>query len=111
MAESRFERMAEAAPDTPPRPALKRKRMQKYRREWEESNTWLESVSGNEYQANCTICRRVFSVAHGGLSDVRQHASGEQHSRNARGHRNQSTVSQFFIPQSSPEADSVMTVF
>ncbi|GAA6102742.1 uncharacterized protein LOC113746684 [Tachysurus ichikawai] len=101
-----------ASPDNPLRPALKdselkRKRMQKYRRVWEESNTWLESVSSNEYQSNCTICRRVFSVAHGCLSDVRQHASGEQHSRNARAQRNQSTVAQFFIPQSSPEADSV----
>ena len=31
-----------AATDTLP---AKRKRLQKYRREWEETNTWLDSVS------------------------------------------------------------------
>ena len=33
-------------PDPPPRPQ-KRKRLQKYRREWEEAHPWLDSVSDN----------------------------------------------------------------
>jgi len=95
--------------DTPPRPK-KTKRLQKYRREWEEANPWLDSVSGDVYKANCKVCRRVFSVAHGGLTDIRQHASGEQHSRNIRTQRTQAQVSQFFMTETSPEIDSVWDI-
>ena len=85
--------------------------MQRYRREWEEEHPWLDSVSGNEYKGNCKVCRRVFSVAHGGLSDIRQHAAGEQHRRNVRVQTTQAAVAQFFIPQSSPETDMVRFVW
>ena len=60
-----------SATSTPP--AKKKKRLQKYRQEWEEANPWVCRVTGDEYKANCTVCRRVFSVAHGGLSDIKQH--------------------------------------
>ncbi|CAL8240021.1 unnamed protein product, partial [Gadus morhua 'NCC'] len=109
-------------PDTSPRPQ-KRKRLQKYGREWEDAHPRLDSVSGDVYKASCKICRRVFSVAHGGLSDIRQHATGEQHCRHERSQKTQASVSQFFyillavvwsgfarlqffIPQSSPEVDT-----
>ena len=98
-----------ATPDTPPRPQ-KRKRLQKYGREWEDAHPWLDSVSGDVYKASCKICRRVFSVAHGGLSDIRQHATGEQHCRHERSQKTQASVSQFFIPQSSPEVDTVWDI-
>ena len=71
-----------SAVENPP-PPKKGKRQQKYRREWEEANPWLDSVSGDVFKANCKACRRSFSVSHGGLSDVRQHASGGQHCKNA----------------------------
>ena len=61
-------------------------------------------------KASCKICRRVFSVAHGGLSDIRQHATGEQHCRHERSQKTQASVSQFFIPQSSPEVDTVWDI-
>ncbi|CAL8282480.1 unnamed protein product [Gadus morhua 'NCC'] len=92
-------------PGTPPRPQ-KRKRLPKYGREWEDAHAWLDSVNGDVYKASCKICRRVFSVAHGGLSDIRQHATGEQHCRHERSQKTQASVSQFFIPQSSPEVDT-----
>ena len=33
------------------------KRLQKYRREWEEAHPWLDSVSGVVYKANCKMCQ------------------------------------------------------
>ena len=94
---------------TPP-PQKKVKRLQKYRHEWEEAYPWLSSVRGDLYKANCNACRRIFSVSHGGLSDIKQHASGEQHSRNVRSQKNQSVVSQFFMTETSPETDSVCEI-
>ena len=98
---------------TPP-PQKKVKRLQKYRHEWEEAYPWLSSVRGEApgdlYKANCNACRRIFSVSHGGLSDIKQHASGEQHSRNVRSQKNQSVVSQFFMTETSPETDSVCEI-
>ncbi|XP_076033554.1 uncharacterized protein LOC143020733 [Oratosquilla oratoria] len=89
-------------------PHKKGKLLQKYRHEWEEAYPCLNSVSEELYKANCKACRRTFSVSHGGLSDIKQHASGEQHSRNARSQKTQSVVSQFFMTETSQaEIDSV----
>ncbi|KAK1890743.1 Recombination protein RecR [Dissostichus eleginoides] len=93
--------------DTPPRPQKRKHRQQKYRREWEEANQWLDRVPEDDYKANCKACRRTFSVSHGGLSDVKQHAAGDLHSRNIRTQRSQAPVSQFFIAETSPEIDSI----
>ncbi|KAJ8352127.1 hypothetical protein SKAU_G00236030 [Synaphobranchus kaupii] len=60
---------------------VKRKRLSKYRTEWQTEHEWVSPVSGNEYKANCTVCHRVFSVAHGGLSDLKQHSAGHYHIR------------------------------
>ena len=46
-------------------PAPMSPRQQKYRREWEEANPWLDTEV--EFEANCKACQRTFSVLHGGL--------------------------------------------
>ncbi|CAL9686817.1 unnamed protein product [Knipowitschia caucasica] len=90
---------------TPPR--KKTKRMQKYREEWEQENTWVEKVRDNMYKASCTVCRRTFSVAHGGQTDLRQHASSGGHMRNVRDNKTRGTLDQFVVHQATPEADMV----
>lgn len=95
-----------SAVDNPP-PQKKSKRLQKYRREWEKDNPWLECTSGDVYKASCKACHRSFSVSHGGMSDVKQHASGAQHCKNFKTQKTQRAVSQFFISEISPETDSV----
>lgn len=102
-----FKNKCKMCSDTPPRPQKRKHRQQKYRREWEEANQWLDRVPEDDYKANCKACRRTFSVSHGGLSDVKQHAAGDLHSRNIRTQRSQAPVSQFFIAETSPEIDSV----
>lgn len=91
--------------ETPP--PLPNKKGRKYRREWEEANPWLDSVNGDVYRANCKACRRTFTICHGGVTDIKQHASGEQHTRCIRTQKTQSLVSQFFMTETSPEIDSV----
>lgn len=61
------------------------KRLQKYREQWEKGSTWVKKVRSDYYKAHCTVCRRTFSIAHSGLTDVKQRASSDGHKRNIRG--------------------------
>lgn len=54
-------------------PSKKAKRLTKYNHSWENSYSWLKQFKENPYQASCR--NKDFSCAHGGLSDVKQHAS------------------------------------
>ena len=85
--------------------------MQKYREEWEKANTWVENVRDNVYKAHCTVCRRAFSVAHGGLNDLKQHAASGGHMRSIRDNKTRGTLDQFVVHQATPEADMVRTIF
>ena len=98
--------------NTPPRPGpppkkIKAKRKSKYRAEWEKDYTWLESVIDDEHKAHCMVCRRAFTVSHGGLNDVTKHASGECHKKNEKKKKSQGALRTFLIPQSTPEANMV----
>ncbi|KAJ8349752.1 hypothetical protein SKAU_G00248820 [Synaphobranchus kaupii] len=88
-------------------PKKRMKRLCKYRSEWEKEHDWLENVRDNAYKANCTVCRRNVSISHGGLADVKQHASGENHKRSERQRRSQGAMSQFLVRQATPEANMV----
>lgn len=90
----------------------KKRRLQKYRKEWEREYSWVECVRGNDFKANCTVCRRVFTIGHGGVCDLKQHASGESHKRNERARRTQAdqVLSKFLVRQASPEADLVRII-
>lgn len=90
---------------TPPR--KKQRRMQKYRVEWEKANDWVEKVRENSYKAHCTVCRRVFSIAHGGVADLKQHALSDGHKKNTRDTTRRRTLDQFVVHQATPEADMV----
>lgn len=90
---------------TPPR--KKQRRMQKYRVEWEKANDWVEKVRENSYKAHCTVCRRVFSIAHGGVADLKQHAFSDGHKKNTRDTTRRRTLDQFVVHQATPEADMV----
>ena len=103
------EEVAVLPPAGPPPPKKKKKRSCKYRAEWEADANfkWLESVRGDPFKANCTVCRRQFTVSHGGLSDVRQHAAGENHKRYEKQKRSQGALAQFLVPQATPETNKV----
>ncbi|CAJ1064635.1 uncharacterized protein LOC102077137 [Xyrichtys novacula] len=74
---------------------------------WEADFKWLESVQGDPFKANCTVCRRQFIVSHGGFSDIRQHAAGENHKRLVKQKRSQGALTQFLVPQATPETNKV----
>ena len=95
-------------PGTPNR--KKRKGKAKYRKEWEKDFKWIDSVREDEFKANCTVCRRQFSVSHGGLTDVKQHASGEAHKKNETQRRSQGALTQFLVRQATPEANMVCQI-
>ncbi|XP_015261863.1 PREDICTED: dCTP pyrophosphatase 1 [Gekko japonicus] len=86
-------------------PAKKGRRMQKYRAEWEKEFSWLHKVQDNALKARCSACNRDFSVSHGGVCDVKQHAAGGGHIRSIR-MQNQKRA-EFLKTDGSPEADKV----
>lgn len=62
-------------------PRIRRRRC-KFIGTWLSHNqfsTWLTPVRGDDHKAYCTLCDKVFSVAHGGLHDVRAHWKGKRH--------------------------------
>ena len=89
-------------PGTPKR--KKGKRKAKYRKEWERDFKWIDSVREDEFKANCTVCKRQFLVSHGGLTDVKQHASGEAHKKNKTQRRSQGALTQFLVRQATRKA-------
>lgn len=54
------------------------KRLTKYNTIWERDHEWL-SMTKNEYKAFCRLCKKDFSVSHGGLNDVLKHSKGVSH--------------------------------
>jgi len=56
--------------DTARTPTKKRKRLCRYRTDWELEFPWCHSVRGQQFVAECRLCRKTFSIAHGGRSDV-----------------------------------------
>nr|XP_042906334.1 uncharacterized protein LOC122270948 [Parasteatoda tepidariorum] len=42
---------------------------------------WLESVTGNDYSAKCSLCCETFEVSGSGFAQVRSHHKGKKHHR------------------------------
>ncbi|XP_015590428.1 uncharacterized protein LOC107265464 isoform X2 [Cephus cinctus] len=62
-------------------PRIRRRRC-KFIGTWLSHNqfaTWLTPVRDDDHKAYCALCDKVFSVAHGGLHDVRAHWKGKRH--------------------------------
>lgn len=87
----------------------KMKRLQKYRQEWGKESMWLEKVQDNACKAHCTVCQRTYSVAHGGLFDLKQRASSGGHIRNVRDNKTGGTLDWFVVHHVIPEAVFFLT--
>ena len=46
-----------------------------YLPQWEKTYFWLGPAKSNKHKAYCSLCRKEFSIAHGGNNDCLQHAS------------------------------------
>lgn len=64
--------------EDPTTSAKKAKRINKYRKEWENTFTWLKQ--DNE-KARCNLCKKSFLFMHGGLGDIKRHAEGAEHKK------------------------------
>lgn len=59
----------------------KQKRLVRYKHEWEGEFTWLVNNSADRYKGCCNLCRKTFSIAHGGRSDVVHHSNSKGHKK------------------------------
>lgn len=59
----------------------------------------------NEYMAQ--FVKEYFSVAHGWQSNLKQHSAGDYYVQAAKGQRTHSGITQFTMPQTSSEADTL----
>lgn len=85
--------------NTPAGSPRKTRRTQKYKPEWEQVYYWLSGVD-DITKAKCTVCRQVFSVSNGGVSDVKQHATGKAHAGKAL-----EAIPHFLTSENSSDAD------
>ena len=83
----------------------KKKRLCSYNKQWEAKKTWVKPVSGDSTKAFCTLCRREFSIGHGGENDLTQHASTEMHKK-ATLAKGASNIGAFFVT-STAENDKI----
>lgn len=58
-----------------------KKRLCSYNKQWETKKPWVKPVSGDVTKAYCTVCRREFSISHGGENDLSRHAGYEMHKK------------------------------
>lgn len=58
---------------TPPK--KKPRYMCVYLSNWEKNYFWIGPVKTNKHKAYCSLCRKEFSIAHGGNNDCLQHES------------------------------------
>ena len=72
--------------------AKKLKHASRWQSEWKRYNM-NESRKGPSF-VHCNICSTDFSVASGGLYDVKRHIDGKKHSEAARGMTSQSTLAE-----------------
>ena len=64
---------------TPPKKRVKR--LCSFQTSWESEFTWCRKVSGNCFEAQCTLCSKKFSIGHGGRNDLTTHAKSDSHTR------------------------------
>jgi len=64
--------------NTPPK---KRKRLVRYRKDWENNFPWLVHRNRDIFKGQCTMCHKEISVAHGGKADVVHHSVSASHER------------------------------
>lgn len=55
------------------------KRMCVYREEWQQKYSFIKKNETLCYKSYCDLCRKSFSISHGGLNDVKKHCAGSDH--------------------------------
>ena len=86
-------------PSAPPRKKTAR-RLVHYRRDWEADFPWLQSVRDDMFKAHCTLCKTIFSTAHSGIGDVKQHSMKQCHIK-AKSAANSKQIDNFFTRSTS----------
>lgn len=81
----------------------KKKRLCSYNKLWEAKKPWIKPVS-DDSKAYCTVCRREFSISHGGENDVVRHASSEMHKK-AMLAKGASNIGAYFATSTGTTAD------
>lgn len=83
----------------------KKKRLCRYKKEWEAKRPWVKAVTNDERTAFCTVCRRELSISHGGENDLTRHEGSHMH-RKAILAKGTSYIGTFFA-SSTAEIDKI----
>ena len=49
-----------------------------------KSYTFIKPVPANKFRALCTLCRKEFSISHGGKNDIEKHQKCNEHQKRQR---------------------------
>lgn len=82
------------------------KRQCKFKEEY--SKEWKYIKKGRyDNEAECTVCNTVFSIAHGGRSDVKQHIASVKHTNRLSAPSSSKSLENYFIKHDSNEETKV----
>ena len=65
-------------------------RKTKYNKNWESEYDWLQCCTGDQFSANCKLCKKIFSISGGGVAQVKSHACSKIHLCRIKGRQEQS---------------------
>lgn len=80
---------------------LGKHRLTKYSSNWQNDHNWLCNVKSDEYKAYCKLCKKEFTISHGGLHDVVKHSKTSGHSKITSSRAARNITSYFQAPGSS----------
>lgn len=79
---------------------------QVYLKKWEETFVWLRP-GPTQHRAYCSLCKKDFSIAHGGQFDLKQHAQYKGHQSKEKSSSSTMKLSNYFVNVNKSECDKV----
>ena len=81
----------------------KKKRLCVYLKKWEDQYSWIAPVDNNCSKARCVTCNRVFSIGHGGESDLKQHINTAIHKSFVKQTNTSSKITKFILKKGNDD--------
>lgn len=75
---------------------------------WTQTWPCIVPVKNDKHSFRCTLCNKVIDCGKQGIGDVKRHIQRDEHKKNAKGSRNQTTLFQA-CAQAQNDEDKVCT--
>lgn len=66
-----------------------------YREEWQHSYDFIKKDNTSRHKSYCSLCKKLFSISHGRLNDVKKHCTRSYHQSCEQNLKKNQTLQQF----------------